>query len=417
MRALLTAIACSPDWGSEGKVGWDAVRTVATFADCHVITQPDCREGIERIIAETGIRLTVHYFGKHHVCHANRMAARLRSWQVFVEWQKGVNSLAAELNKRYSFDVIHQVTYATWRVPSLLWQLPQPFVWGPLGGGGDLPFSFYRELSRSGQCFEALRRVTGLFCALNPQFKACLNHSAAVLAADKATAVFLGRHSNNKSLQILSPCFFDAHQANSLRSLAFQRRVTNGNLKLFSGGNLEGRKGVALALQAIARLQSKGIHINYTLGGSGPERRHLEELAKQLGISSCVLFSDVFRGDAYRQRLAESDVYLLPSLRETAGITMMEAVLAGCYPIVLKGTGAGDIIDRIGGSAISADYPEEAIRKITEILEWCHRQRTDMRHQAEDAGRNLSTLYSEDAYRQAIHNIYLRVIDKPRRFR
>jgi hypothetical protein len=41
--------------------------------------------------------------------------------------------VARKLCAQHQFDLAHHVTYSSWRVPSPLWQLDLPFVWGPVG--------------------------------------------------------------------------------------------------------------------------------------------------------------------------------------------------------------------------------------------------------------------------------------------
>jgi len=86
---------------------------------------------------------------------------------------------------------------------------------------------------------------------------------------------------------------------------------------------------------------------------------------------------------------------------------MMEAMLAGCYPVVLAGTGAGDIVEQAGGVALRVDSPEEAIQKIADRLEWCYNNGENMRQQAEIAGNNIQLLFSEKAYQNTIADIYM----------
>jgi glycosyltransferase involved in cell wall biosynthesis len=140
----------------------------------------------------------------------------------------------------------------------------------------------------------------------------------------------------------------------------------------------------------------------------------MRQLAHDLGVAGRVTFHEGYSGQEYIERLHTSDVYLLPSVRETAGITMMEAMLAGCYSIVLSGTGAGEIVERTGGAALEAKDPEEAIAKITAQLEWCHHHRNEMAQRAQEGAGKVRTLYSENAYRNSIPAIYSDAIDKHR---
>ena len=80
-----------------------------------------------------------------------------------------------------------------------------------------------------------------------------------------------------------------------------------------------------------------------------------------------MLFSH-WTGADYLKELGESHVFLLPSLRESAGITMMEAMLAGCVPVVADCGGPAHIVTDdcgwkipVGGRAGMIDALAEAI--------------------------------------------------------
>jgi glycosyltransferase involved in cell wall biosynthesis len=269
-------------------------------------------------------------------------------------------------------------------------------------------------LSRSSQRFETLRSLSAAVSALRPAFRACVSKATSVVAAENETASFLQRFRGSNDVQVLCPAFFAQSQVDWFTGAGRKNSIPRAPLRIFGGGNLEGRKGVAMALHALARLKAKGILATYVLGGGGPEQAHLEQLAGKLGISEAVLFSGGFSGDEYRKQLAQTDIYLLPSLRETAGITMMEAMLAGCYPIVLAGTGAGDIVAKTGGATLTARNPEEAISMIAEQLEWCHFHRVDMAQRARDAAVQIRALYSKDAYQKVIRETYTEALEKHR---
>ena len=44
-----------------------------------------------------------------------------------------------------NFDLVHQVNFMTFREPGYLWTLDAPFVWGPWGGGAELPLAFLAD--------------------------------------------------------------------------------------------------------------------------------------------------------------------------------------------------------------------------------------------------------------------------------
>ncbi|MBJ7258062.1 MAG: glycosyltransferase [Chthoniobacterales bacterium] len=414
MRVLISAFACQPGLGSEAKVGWDAANVIAQLHECHVVThvmaQPAIKEA-QRL--GNGAALQFHYFGKPFNWHPSRTVARMQSWLIYRKWQASLLPFALELHRRHKFDIAHHVTYASWRIPSRLWRLGIPFVFGPIGGGSTTPPAFRSMLGRSARAFEFLRDTTTAFSAQSHELRLCFHNAAAVLAADSQTADFLARH-GTEQVHRLCQVFFSEKAASKFMIAARKDSSDATVLRIFSGGNLEGRKGTQLSLRALAVLKGKGIPFSYTYGGWGPDLNAMKLLAERLGIAKNVWFHEGFSGLEYAQRLAASDVYLLPSIRETAGITMMEAMLAGCYPIVLAGTGAGDIVQRTGGAAIKADSPENAVRGIVDRLEWCYRHRNEMRQEAGIAGAKIRSLYSDKSYQSFMAEIYTEAIEKHR---
>ena len=72
-------------------------------------------------------------------------------------WQIGALASARRITGEVSFDVAHHVTFAKYWTPTFLAFLPIPFVWGPLGGGDSIPWSFWKDLSHRGKLYEAVR--------------------------------------------------------------------------------------------------------------------------------------------------------------------------------------------------------------------------------------------------------------------
>jgi len=413
MKVLLSAIACHPHLGSESKVGWDAARAISEIPaveECHVITHTANREAIVQAQeADLASRVHFHFVGKPYRYHPNRMLARLQSWLLYRDWQRKSVNHATQLHHKYRFALTHHVTYASWRMPSPLWRLPIPFVFGPVGGGAATPRAFRRILGRSAGAFEVLRDTATFVSARGRSLRLCCEKSSAVVAADAATEAFLAAHGASH-IHRLCQVFFSDVEASRFMKRKRPRSARGAKLTIFAGGNLEGRKGTYLSLRALALLKEKGIPFSYIYGGWGPDLQAMKYLADQLGITDAVRFHHGYSGDDYTRQLHTSDVYLLPSIRETAGITMMEATIAGCYPIVLASTGAGDIVERTGGTAICAKSPEDAVRQIAEKLEWCYRQREELQQRAEAAGKNMRELYSESHYQKAISEIYREAI-------
>jgi glycosyltransferase involved in cell wall biosynthesis len=159
-------------------------------------------------------------------------------------------------------------------------------------------------------------------------------------------------------------------------------------------------------LHALAKVKSRGVKFTYRLGGDGPERIHLQKLARQLGLGENIIFGQGLSGDAYRQELIKTDIYLLPSLRDNSPRTLMEAMLAGCVPIVADCGGPGEIVTEECGCRIALENPKTMADEIADAILKLHLDRAWMQSKSTAAHRRIATGYSEQSYLQSIEGIY-----------
>jgi glycosyltransferase involved in cell wall biosynthesis len=417
MKILVSAIACCPLFGSESYVGWSAVFALASNHELWVIINNQGKEGVQAAVAKGEVPTNIHfiYHGRSKEefdrtfltpWHPNRLIGRLANWLNYLEWNNGLLELARKLHAQIGFDLIHHVTYATWRVGSPLVCLGVPFVWGPISGGENLPLPFLSMLSAEGAAFELLRKISDMVSTFSPAVRKTARLSSHIFAANKETesrAVELRGQKIGVS-RLLQVFFRDETVAKFCADQ--ETKSFEGTLRFFAGGMLEGRKGVALAIRAFSELDADGIPFDYIFGGDGPERRYLISLTKRLGLSGCVHFNDGFYGDAYVTRLKETHIYLMPSLRDGASITLMEAMLAGCVPIVLDAGGPGEIVNEECGFKIrplSTKYVIEQIRKIILTL---HKDRTILRRLSQAAAERISQSYGVRNYLETIGQAY-----------
>lgn len=123
---------------------------------------------------------------------------------------------------------------------------------------------------------------------------------------------------------------------------------------IFYVGRLEKRKGVKYLLQAYAVLKQVHPEFRLILGGDGPERYKLEQLARDYRLSD-VEFLGFIDEETKLRLLRESDVFCSPALfGESFGIVLLEAMASGCpvvagnnsgYEAVLRGTGQISIVN------------------------------------------------------------------------
>ncbi len=105
-----------------------------------------------------------------------------------------------------------------------------------------------------------------------------------------------------------------------------------GEALVVCAGRLEERKGVHVLLDAWSAVSKETPNAGLAIVGDGPRREELEQIAKERGLDSNVVFTG-FRDDV-SSILAVSDLLVLPSLRqECSPLVVLEAMAAG-KPVV-----------------------------------------------------------------------------------
>jgi glycosyltransferase involved in cell wall biosynthesis len=408
MKGLISAIACAPNSGSELYFGWSAVKALARDHELCVLTSARHRPELERAVAGGLVPANVRFVHAGHFkeYHSSRMRARFQSWTEYIDFSRDILPLAKRLHETEKFDLVHHVTYATWRVASPLWQLGIPFVFGPIGGNEQFPLRLFPILSPAAAAFEVARMASNAASRFSPGVRNCIRRAAHIFVANAETEQLVkAMRGSGNGISRLMATFHPEEKVRAFSRFALDKK-TDGPLRLFAAGNMEGRKGVALALQALGRAKKAGVHFHYRLGANGPEIPHLKRLAARLDLSREVLFADNLNGEAYQRELGSTHIYLLPSLRDSAPVTLTEAMLAGCVPVVADGGGPGIMVTADCGYKIPANNSGQMVDQITETIIAIDRDRAIISEKGGNASKRIATHFTEENYRRTVNQVY-----------
>ncbi len=124
-------------------------------------------------------------------------------------------------------------------------------------------------------------------------------------------------------------------------------------------GRLQARKRVDFLLRACADLV--GMEPRLVIVGDGPERSHLEALARRIYPSA--VFAGEQRGDDLKAYFEAADLFVLPG---TGGLAVQEAMSHGLPVVVAKGDGTQDDLVR---EENGWQVPAEDYRALLEVLQ------------------------------------------------
>jgi glycosyltransferase involved in cell wall biosynthesis len=111
------------------------------------------------------------------------------------------------------------------------------------------------------------------------------------------------------------------------------------DVTLLCVGLLDEIKGVGTLLRALAMARERGGRLRLDLVGGGPRRPDYERLADELGLRAAVAFHGPLPKAEVAARMRTADVLVAPSLTETFGVVVAEALASG-LPVVATRVGA-----------------------------------------------------------------------------
>jgi glycosyltransferase involved in cell wall biosynthesis len=353
------------------------------------------------------------YAGAVQEWHQNRLFARIQSWKEYIAFARDSLSVAQQLHNEVRFDIVHHVTYSTWRVPSPMWRLGIPFVLGPIAGNEPFPFRLFPVLSLIGATFEVARKLSNSISPLFPEVRRSIREADHVFAITEESEELVTKVRGSKAcISRLSAGFYSAAKAAEFSRYA-EGKNSAGVLRLYAAGNLGGQKCIAIALLGLSRAKEQGVKFQYLLGSGGPEIPHLKELAKKLNLADEIIFGENTSREEYQRELGRTHIYLLPSMRETVGLTMMEAMLAGCVPIVADTGGPKVTVTDECGYKIPVTKPSQMANQIAKVIVEIDRNRKIISEKGLLASKRIMEAYSEDHYLATVGAVYHALAPQP----
>jgi glycosyltransferase involved in cell wall biosynthesis len=341
-RVLVVGHYASERSGGEGSIplrlfGRLRARGVETWLLTHVSARSELRQLLpaaefERVIFAPGLR----GFNPIYIV-GERLPPGLRTiaWAVTqLERQLAMVPVVRRLVRELAIDVVHQPISVSPVIPSPLTRVGAPVVMGPLNGGMELPPGFRDRDSPLNTLVKAARPMVAT--ALNALMRG-RPQAAVVFVANDRTRALLPESARQRTTELSDiGIVLDSWRIGDEPPVPAATAADHATRFLFVG-RLVDWKAVDILLEAFA-LARERVSALLEIVGDGPERASLAEQAVRLGLGADISFLGWLRPEDCARRMHSCDVFVSPSLQESGGIAVLEAMACG-RPVIASAWG------------------------------------------------------------------------------
>lgn len=245
------------------------------------------------------------------------------------------------LSRQEKISYALRVNPVSFRFPSILPYLPIPVITGPHNGGMDWPEGFRHIEAVEGDSTGHVRLVGDFLHHLVGDS----GRYAQILVANEQCAQTVPPAAR-RNVSIMSE--------NGVSQLPEPSRHRGDARRILFVGRLNPFKAADIALRAVSRLPDD---VTLTVVGDGTQRETLEQLADALGIRHRVTFIGHVSHDDVSEFYSQAGVFLFPSVRESGGGVVLEAMSYG-LPCVVSNWGGPAVYTKDVGVQCRVDNPQ-----------------------------------------------------------
>ena len=325
---LISAYSVNPSKGSEASIGWNWVfQYEKNYKEGDRIilltkkfNEKDTRKGLEEFniqhveLVIVDVPNALNWFREKHSAFHHMYYILWQHWAWLWVKHSGIR-----------FDVIHHVTMNDYRIPSEMYKAKgAKVIWGPMGGAQVTPRPL--KVYEKNQLVASFREFVNKSCSWNPFYKKALRSYYKIYCINNETQKQISRIVGKDV-----PLMPELALRDEYKNLPI-RKGNNDILKIVFVGRLIGKKGIAFLVDALS-LMPTDMNWELLIFGDGDDHALIEKQIADSGIGKNVKLMGNRPLNQIAEAYQQADVFVLPSLRETSGNVLLEA-MAYAVPIV-----------------------------------------------------------------------------------
>lgn len=360
MNILYIAYSCDPFHGSEDKIGWNIPWESAKNNNVIVITKMEHRETIENYIKRNNRNIHFFYVDIPNyykkIFNGSFYSGRLSIWN------KKALKLAQKICFDYKIQIVHQITPVEFRAVGKYYKIPNvKYIVGPIGGAEYMQKPLMKYISCKERIIELIRYVFNLYYRLRNFNMNKIKKYNYVFFANTETKNFCYKNKCKNDVEVFSEVGIAKGELVIKNS---DNREKDKKIFVVSS-RLVYRKGHLLLLDAIKRID-KNYKYEVKIIGDGKYYTKLRNIIKSNTIlSDKVKLCGKMKYDELFKEYDKAYALIMPSLRETTGTVLVEAMSKSIPIIAYKGFGANTILNDENAYLYYGNSKEEIIENLS----------------------------------------------------
>ncbi len=405
MNVLVSVFACDPTMGSECKVGWNSVKSLAKNKHINftVITRNYHRKNIESFISEfdtSNIKFVYYEVNEkwYKYFRKNKITLQLYYWIWNIRILKLLkeNKLDVDIDK---IDITHHITYNAYYMPGFLYKLNKINIIGPVGGGQVIPPGFLRAYKNK-IIQEKFRKYSLNIIEKTPFIKNAYKNSSAILVANDETMQKIATIApDNKNIHKL------LETAIELNDNSYKEYINlDSNINIMWAGNNTYNKALILLLESLTYVNNlNNIQVNI-IGDINKEK--YEKYIHTNNLSDVVNFKGKINFLEMEEEYLKNDLFVFTSLRDTSGNVVLEAMAKGIPIITINHQGVRDIVSHECGIKIECKDYDYVVKELAKKIDFFVDNPSEIEKMGKKSKKRIEDYYSWDNYANKITKIY-----------
>lgn len=412
-RVLLSAYQCGPGMGSVSQIGWEwysrMARRVPTTLVTHVrnraaLEQAGVREDQDDVVyIDTEWLAGPLYRWSSRIFGASEHAVFLVSSSDFFFFDRqAVKRIRGRMRNGERWDIAHAVTPVSPASPTTLFRLGIPLVRGPLNGGLGIPPGFGDIMKEEYGWLYPVRNVGHLLDRLNGSTR----NTTVLLSATQSTFESFPERYQHKIVTMIE----NGVELNRFTPMPWPSDPSSENpVRLLFVGRLIPFKGIPMLIEAVSAVRSE-MKIEVRIVGEGAMKAEWKELVRQKGLESEIRLLGGQSLDQVAEHMKWCHAFVLPSVRESGGAVLLEA-MASARPVAAVGYGGpAEIVDDDIGVLIPPSGPDSVIRGLIEVIRSVKSNPEIWRGRGQTGLERARTLYSWESKMDQALEIYRNIL-------